>query len=274
MVWTELDIAPTQDPRLIRRAYAARLKSFDPDAEPERFQRLRQAYEAALRQAGRPAGPHARAPDPPVETVAAPAPPPPVPAADVPTTPESAPGPSAPEPDRILAGIAERFNRGETVAAVAALDQALQGGALPLGYGEAAAETVLMRAIGDPAVPVEALLRLAQRIGWDQASGAASWPARRARDQLFAASMPRRGTAGSATSPTGPCCGNGAAGACATRPACCWAGRPAGPPGWSTGLARCASCWPSTTCTPPGWAGGSTRSGWPGAAASREPGSA
>ena len=83
MVWTELDIAPTQDPRLIRRAYAARLKSFDPDAEPERFQRLRQAYEAALRQAGRPARPDARSPDSaPVEPPAGPAPPQPAPAVE------------------------------------------------------------------------------------------------------------------------------------------------------------------------------------------------
>lgn len=181
MIWTELGIAPTPDARLIRRAYAARLKSFDPDAEPERFQRLRQAYEAALHRAKRPSKPEAPPQLHEDEGVPASAP-----SAAPAAAPAPIAAPSVPEPDRVLAGIAARFNQGETLAAVEALDRALQGGALPLGYGEAAAETVLIRGIEDPTVPVEALLRLAQRIGWDQITGAASWPARQARDRLFA----------------------------------------------------------------------------------------
>jgi hypothetical protein len=46
--WTELGIAPTKDAKAIRRAYAARLRTLDPDKEPAAFQRLRQAYEQAL----------------------------------------------------------------------------------------------------------------------------------------------------------------------------------------------------------------------------------
>jgi hypothetical protein len=113
----------------------------------------------------------------PIEDVVASAPPP------APIAPVPEPDPA---PDRILAGIEARLRRGEVLAAVEELDRALQGGSLPLGFGEAAAEALLIRAVEDRTVPADALLRLAQRIGWDQAAGVASWPARRARDRLFA----------------------------------------------------------------------------------------
>jgi len=54
-MWEELGIVPTADPKAIRRAYAGRLRSLDPDRDPAAFQRLRQAFEAALSQAERPA---------------------------------------------------------------------------------------------------------------------------------------------------------------------------------------------------------------------------
>lgn len=44
-----LGIAPTDDVRAIRSAYAAMLKSFDPDEDQPRFARLREARELALR---------------------------------------------------------------------------------------------------------------------------------------------------------------------------------------------------------------------------------
>ena len=47
-IWDELDLAPTTDKAAIRRAYAARLKSIDPDSDPAAFMRLRHAYESAL----------------------------------------------------------------------------------------------------------------------------------------------------------------------------------------------------------------------------------
>ena len=43
-----LGLAPDADERAIKRAYAARLKSSRPDEDPEGFQRLNQAYQAAL----------------------------------------------------------------------------------------------------------------------------------------------------------------------------------------------------------------------------------
>jgi hypothetical protein len=51
-MWDELGIAPCADPKVIRRAYAARLKKLDPDRDPNGFARLRDAYEWALKRAG------------------------------------------------------------------------------------------------------------------------------------------------------------------------------------------------------------------------------
>ncbi len=45
--WAMLDIAPTNDLKVIKRAYATRLKLHRPDDDPEYFQRLREAYEWA-----------------------------------------------------------------------------------------------------------------------------------------------------------------------------------------------------------------------------------
>lgn len=48
-IWTELGIAPTTDVAAIRKAYAARLKESPPGNDAQAFQRVRGAYEAALR---------------------------------------------------------------------------------------------------------------------------------------------------------------------------------------------------------------------------------
>jgi hypothetical protein len=50
-VWQALGIPPTREIGDIRRAYAARLKECHPEENPDGFQRLRTAYEAALRAA-------------------------------------------------------------------------------------------------------------------------------------------------------------------------------------------------------------------------------
>jgi|GEM_PF-4318269 TPR repeat protein len=51
--WDELRIAPTGDARLIRKAYAARLKQTRPEDDAAGFTRLRAAYESALAMATR-----------------------------------------------------------------------------------------------------------------------------------------------------------------------------------------------------------------------------
>jgi len=50
-MWDELGISPSDDPKAIRRAYAARLKALDPDRDPAAFARLRAALEWALSEA-------------------------------------------------------------------------------------------------------------------------------------------------------------------------------------------------------------------------------
>ncbi|AXQ28999.1 hypothetical protein D0B54_10005 [Solimonas sp. K1W22B-7] len=47
-IWQELGCEPTRDPREIKRAYAALLRQVRPEDDPERFQRLRSAYELAI----------------------------------------------------------------------------------------------------------------------------------------------------------------------------------------------------------------------------------
>jgi hypothetical protein len=69
-MWQELGIPPSRDLRAIKLAYAARLKQVHPEDDPEGFQRLRAAYEWALKQAQRPAAAAK------VQVVVRPAPPP------------------------------------------------------------------------------------------------------------------------------------------------------------------------------------------------------
>jgi len=47
-MWDELGIDPASDAKEIRRAYAARLRALGSNPDPERFLRLRRAYERAL----------------------------------------------------------------------------------------------------------------------------------------------------------------------------------------------------------------------------------
>jgi hypothetical protein len=51
-LWQILGIAPTRDQALIRRAYARQLKQHRPESDPEGYQRLREAFDAARALAG------------------------------------------------------------------------------------------------------------------------------------------------------------------------------------------------------------------------------
>src|SRR5262249_17968223 len=63
-MWDVLAIAPTDDPKAIRRAYAARLRQIDPDRDRQTFAQLRQALEWALARAPHRPRPARRRPEP------------------------------------------------------------------------------------------------------------------------------------------------------------------------------------------------------------------
>lgn len=49
-IWDILEIDPTSDKRVIKKAYAARVKEIHPEEKPEEFQMLYKAYQAAMKQ--------------------------------------------------------------------------------------------------------------------------------------------------------------------------------------------------------------------------------
>lgn len=54
-LWSLLQIPPTQDPDAIKQAYAQQSRLHHPEEDPEGFQRLRAAYQEALKLARQPA---------------------------------------------------------------------------------------------------------------------------------------------------------------------------------------------------------------------------
>lgn len=71
--WQLLGIAPTEENRAIRVAYAARLKAIDPESDPQAFIRLRNAYERVVAAAAPPVATPAPGTLPPLASVDAPA---------------------------------------------------------------------------------------------------------------------------------------------------------------------------------------------------------
>jgi hypothetical protein len=188
-VWGELGIAPTDDAKAIRRAYAVRLRAIDPDSDPAAFQRLRFAYDRALKAAAR--APLQPAPAPPVlpQAEVAEAPPPPQdelsskkpvlektvaevpPQRDIPppAAPAVPPEPSAEERERRQAqyDVNAALQAGDTLRALERLTRALAQGVVGLGEREYALEGIMPTVIGDKTIAAADYVALLHRVGWD-----------------------------------------------------------------------------------------------------------
>ncbi len=91
--WEVLGLEPQADSRTVKRRYAQLLKVHRPDTDPQGFQRLREAYEHALREEAPPSGS-------------------PAPSAEAPVTPPAVPMPAEPGPvQRLVGQPAERLDQ-------------------------------------------------------------------------------------------------------------------------------------------------------------------
>ena len=206
-IWDELGIPPARDAKAIRRAYAARLKRLDPDSDPAAFQRLRQAYEAALEQAARPVPAMVtdNAPDIELETEAADehwpeaeedARPMPMPLPLIPRYAKLRPPPPKPQAPRRRATIApidardalqaeakpliEKLEQAMTdfdaTRAVQIFDEAMAKGLLPLAPDVALVTRLSKLALYDQALAPETFCRLMRQFGWHAAGGGRGEP--------------------------------------------------------------------------------------------------
>jgi hypothetical protein len=195
-MWDELGIAPSGDPRTIRRAYAARLKTIDQDRDPEAFARLRRALEQALAEAGGLPPPRrsppdrdpARDPDGPISTASRPPPEPRLPAEPTPVRrPDGAPDPGETEPadasaspvvgrafddqdrDRaLLAALDAALDRRDAAEATRLCYRAAATGTLPLRDAPDTLERIFALAADGPALNPAAFRDLARCFGWDR----------------------------------------------------------------------------------------------------------
>jgi hypothetical protein len=181
-MWEVLGIAPTADPKAIRRAYAVRLRQIDPDRDLAGFARLRQALEWGLAQAAQPADlPADRTPrnprhdaepvvmrreelSPDIEARRAP----------IASTPREEAG-NAPAPadetvlDRsLLVGLESALQRRDAAAAARLYVRASATGALPLGDGERMLARLFTVALADTRFERAEFRTLAKTFGWDR----------------------------------------------------------------------------------------------------------
>jgi hypothetical protein len=156
--WIELAIAPTRDDAEIKRAYARRLKTIDPAADPRAFQMLRRAYEAAL---GLTSGGR-DVPDSPVRRTTN----------DPPPDSTDAPGESAAQFEALI-GEAERLGLADNVTeAMAAIERFLNASAWSPNYSAHLQARLLCLVMDDPKMPMAMLGALAERFRWGDVGNA------------------------------------------------------------------------------------------------------
>jgi hypothetical protein len=172
-MWDELGIAPCDDPKAIRRAYAARLKQLDPDRNPQAFERLRRAFERALSGAcGNDDPPSSRPPrgtdhdnEPATEQPSAP---------HAETAHEPAFQPSAPTPDHddirdqaLLIALDAALRRRDAAEATALYYRAAATGALSLDSAPDVIERLLAVAVDDLTIGAAVFRGLVRAAGLD-----------------------------------------------------------------------------------------------------------
>jgi hypothetical protein len=184
-MWEVLAIAPTDDARAIRRAYAARLREIDPDRDREAFARLRAALESAL--AGARAAVRQAPSQPPREEAPADTRPPALPLDDEPprTIPTVRIRSTLPLPPPAREAVPEiAGERTQERALLIALESALQRrdargaaqhyfraaatGAVPLGDTERMLVRLFTVALEDASFDGAAFRGLANTLGWVQ----------------------------------------------------------------------------------------------------------
>ena len=197
-MWQELGLEPTSDATAIRRAYAQRLRAIDPDRDPAAFQRLREAYEAALAGSARDKGRKPRQRKPARAPAADPVPPDAVPPPHAPAAPMPAAAEAQPvRPARVdhqakqpqdaaetlqdyraeakptLDALERALDDRDAPRALALLDEAVAKGLLPLTPTPRFVARLTEVATGDPTVPAETFRRLLRTFGWDTYPGRA-----------------------------------------------------------------------------------------------------
>lgn len=178
--WTVLEIAPGAATDAIRRAYVARLKAIDVDADPAAFMRLREAYDAALDDAA-PVEPEIdvepllRGPtlEPRSDPYVAP------------PTEKVVPQRTIDAPYGALSAASAAFETlieaGATREAAALLERILAQGIVPLGREDAFVRTLTACALADHAISADELSAIATTFHADQAAERADalrWRAR------------------------------------------------------------------------------------------------
>jgi hypothetical protein len=181
-MWDVLAIAPTDDPKAIRRAYAARLRQIDPDRDRETFAQLRQALEWALTYARQPARrlpPQPERVDEPEPTNDAQ----PLVAVEVaqapqgghelqlfPAEPPRVPGVSRERTHEraLLIDLEAALQRRDARAASRLYVRAAAIGAVPLGDAERMLARLFAVAVDDPKFDGAAFRDLAKDFGWDR----------------------------------------------------------------------------------------------------------
>jgi hypothetical protein len=165
-MWQELGIAATTDIAAIRRAYAGRLRLIDVDRDPAVFQRLRQAFEAALREVETRQAREAA--DPPEEDDADP-----LPEATA-TIPQAAPDGSE-DADaaggeirlrQLRYGIQRALAKGDSERALAQATEAMAQGLMSLDEQEDLGTALMTVAVEDRHLPAEHFRLMAQIFGW------------------------------------------------------------------------------------------------------------